>query len=93
MRAVLDYLDGALDAVVINTGRPPDAVLERYAAEGAQLVRADRPLYELGPEIVEADLVENGARRPVPWEKHDLLRHSPREVASVLIQQLGRDDS
>ena len=93
VRAVLDYLDGALDAVVVNVGRPPDAVLERYAAEGAQLVRADRPLYELGPEIVEADLVEDGTHHPVPWEKHDLLRHSPREVAGVLIQQLGRDDS
>ena len=90
VRAILDYLDGALDAVIVNAGRPSRDVLDRYAADGAELVHIDPALYELGPEIVEADLVENGTHRPVPWEKHDLLRHSPQQVASVLIQQIGR---
>ena len=93
VRTLLDYLDGALDAVIVNTGRPSAACLERYAADGAHLVRLDRPVYELGPEIVEAELVEDGAARPVPWEKHDLLRHSPQKIASVLIRQIGRNGS
>jgi uncharacterized cofD-like protein len=93
VRAVLDYLDGALDAVLVNTARPPDDALDRYAGQGAQLVRTDRPLYELGPEIIEADLVENGSHRPVPWEKQDLLRHNPQKIASVLIRQIGRSGS
>jgi len=90
VRAVLDYLDGALDAVLVNSARPSRDTLARYAGEGAQLVRTDRPLYELGPEIIEADLVENGSHRPVPWEKQDLLRHNPQKIASVLIRQIGR---
>lgn len=90
VRTILDYLDGALDAVVVNRGRPSAAIVGRYAADGAELVRIDPALYELGPEIVEADLVENGTHRPVPWEKQDLLRHNPQAVASVLVRQIGR---
>lgn len=90
VRATLDYLDGALDAVIVNTGQPSDGVLERYAADGAALVRVDPALYELGPEIIEAPLVENGAARRVPWEKQDLLRHNPQTMARVLVQQIGR---
>ena len=90
VRAILEYLDGALDAVIVNAAQPPDGSLERYAAQGAQLVRIDPPLYELGPDIVEADVVENGAHRPVPWEKQDLLRHNPQQVANALIKQIGR---
>jgi len=90
VRTLLDYLDGALDAVIVNTARPSAVCLERYATDGAHLVRLDRPLYELGPEIIEAELVEDGAARPVPWEKHDLLRHNPQKIASVLIRQIGR---
>ncbi|MFP4055890.1 MAG: YvcK family protein [Candidatus Brocadiia bacterium] len=90
VRAVLEYLDAALDAVVVNTGTPPAEVLGRYAAEGAELVRVDPPLARLGPEIIEADLVEDGGRRRVPWEKQDLLRHNPQKIASILTRQIGR---
>ena len=93
VRAVLDYLDGALDAVIVNTGQPAGGSLERYAEQGAQLVRIDPPLYELGPDVVEANLVEDGVHHPVPWEKQDLLRHSPHQVANALIKQIGRHAS
>ena len=90
VRAVLQYLDGALDAVVVNKGRPADSVLARYASEGAELVRADPALYQLGPEIVEASLIEDGAQSRITWEKQDLLRHNPQKVAAILIREIGR---
>jgi uncharacterized cofD-like protein/HAD superfamily hydrolase (TIGR01509 family) len=89
---VINHLGGALDAVIVNRARPAADVLARYAAEGAELVAIDPPLYDLGPEIVEAELIENGSARPVPWEKQDLLRHDPKKLASLLIRQLGRTD-
>jgi len=93
VRAVIDYLGGALDAVVVNRARPSPSLLERYAAEGAALVALDPHLYELGPEIIEADLLENNGHRPILWEKQELLRHDPRKLAAILVRQLGRHGS
>jgi uncharacterized cofD-like protein len=89
--AVIGHLEGALDAAIVNRAQPSGKTLARYAAEGAELVTLDPALYELGPEIIEAELVENAKHRPVPWEKQDLLRHDPRKLASVLIRQIGRN--
>jgi len=91
--ALVECLDGALDAIVVNRARPSDEVLARYAAQGAQLVRLDPALYELGSEVVEAQLLEDDSHRRVPWEKQDLLRHDPQRVAAVLIRQIGRHGS
>jgi len=90
VRAILRYLDGALDAVIVNRGRPADDVLARYASEGSELVRVDPALYELGPEIIEASLIEDGGQMRVAWEKQDFLRHNPQKVANILIRQIGR---
>jgi len=89
--AVIEHLGGALDAVVVNRVKPPAALLARYAAEGAELVALDPALYELGPEVIEADLIETSDHRAVLWEKQDLLRHDPQKLASILIRQIGRN--
>jgi len=88
--AVVRYLGGALDAVVVNCARPEPEVLSRYAAQGAELVALDPDLYELGPDVVAAELIEHHSPRPVPWEKHDLLRHEPAHLAGVLVRQIRR---
>jgi len=88
--AIIRYLGAPPDAIVVNTARPPDHILARYRADGAELVEPDPDLYTLGPAIVEAQLVEPQPDRPVPWEKQDLLRHDPKRLASALIRQLGR---
>ena len=88
--AVIAHLDGALDAIVVNRARPADLpVLARYAAEGAELVAIDPALYELGPEIIEADLIEARPPNRRLWEKQDYLRHDPGKLADTLIRQLG----
>jgi uncharacterized cofD-like protein len=87
VRALQEYLgDGVLDYVVVNNTIPPDDILHRYEESGAQLVLADNEARELGPQIVEQDLVEeiDGAR--VLWEKKDLLRHDPDKLARIIME-------
>jgi len=87
--AIIHYLGAPPDAIVVNTARPPDHILGRYRADGAELVEPDPDLYTLGSQVIEAQLIEPEPDRPVPWEKQDLLRHDPRRLASTLIRQLG----
>jgi hypothetical protein len=65
---------------------PPKEVLERYKAAGAQLLRADDDLRSLGPQIIEADIVENVDQERVLWEKQDLLRHDPAKLAHIIME-------
>ena len=51
--------------MLVNNNVPPPNVLKRYEASGASLLISDDDLRSLGPEIVEADLVENAEDRRV----------------------------
>jgi len=43
-------------------------------------------LRNLGPQIIEEDLVEDMDEQRVLWEKQDLLRHDPKKLARVIMQ-------
>jgi len=87
VRTILKYLGpGTLDCVIVNNNAPPSKVLERYKASGASLLVSDDELRNLGPEIIEADLVENAEDRRALWEKEDFLRHDPEKLAHLIVQ-------
>ncbi len=65
-----------LDAVLVNSGRAPDALLERYAEEGAEPVVND--LTDDGRVVVTGDLM---ARRT-------FARHDSRRLAKALLVAL-----
>ena len=90
VKAVNDHLGaGLLDAVIVNTAMPPDAVLKRYEAEAAQMVTADAKLEQIPVTVVRADLIEDiDAFAPgrVLWEKADFLRHDPDKLARAIVE-------
>ncbi len=86
VRAIIRYLgDGALDYVLVNNHLPPPEVWKRYEEAGAQLLAADDDLRGLGPQVVEADLVEDITSERALWEKQDLLRHDPEKLARIVM--------
>lgn len=87
IRALQKYLgDGVLDYVLVNNRLPTDAIMARYAESGAQLVVPHAEARELGPQLVEADLVEDLTGERVLWEKQDLLRHDPDKLARLIME-------
>ena len=87
VRAVLKYLGaGVLDYVIVNNHVPPAEVLKRYEESGAQLLLPDDDVRGLGPQIIEADLVEDMDQQRVLWEKQDLLRHDPEKLAHSIME-------
>jgi len=87
VRAIIKYLgEGTLDYVLVNSHVPPPEVFERYRESGAELLVADDALRDLGPEVIEADLVEDLKDQRVLWEKQDLLRHDPEKLAHVVME-------
>ena len=87
VRAIQKYLgDGVLDYVIVNDHLPPPEVMERYREAGAQLVTSDEDLRDLGPQVVEADLIEEMTSERVLWEKQDLLRHDPEKLGRVIME-------
>ncbi len=87
VRALQRYLgDGVLDYILVNNTIPPQEIMERYEAADAQLVVADAEVRQLGPQIIEQDLVEEVDSRRVLWEKQDLLRHDPEKLAHLIME-------
>ena len=87
VRAVQKYLgDGVLDYVLVNNRLPPKEMLSKYEASGAQLALTTPDLRELGPQIIEDDLVEDLEQQRVLWEKQDLLRHDPEKLARIIME-------
>ena len=85
LRTLLQYVDPeCLDVALFNEHCPAEAIMERYRAQGAQIVTPDPRLAELGVRIVTADLVEDLDGQRVLWEKQDLLRHHPDKLADAI---------
>jgi len=85
LRALLDHMDeGVLDCAVFNSEIPESAILDRYRADGADIVTAGAAARELGVRIVEANLIEDLEEKRVLWEKQDLLRHHPDKLADAV---------
>lgn len=87
IRTVQKYLgDGVLDYALVNNRLPPKEMLGRYEESGARLVVPTPDLRDLGPQIIEADLVEDLDQARVLWEKQDLLRHDPAKLAKIIME-------
>jgi len=85
LRTVVKHLGPeAIDYVVVNSRIPSPAILERYRAEGAEIVPPEQAIYEIGPRVVEADLIEDLDGTRILWEKQDLLRHHPDKLADTV---------
>ena len=87
IRVLQQYLgDGVLDYVLVNNCVPPPEILERYQESGAELVLPEEEARDLGPELIECDLVEDLEGERVLWEKQDLLRHDPEKLARIIVE-------
>ncbi len=85
LREIVRYCgEGVVDYAIFNSRFPEDSILERYRAEGADIVRADPSLDEINVQVVKADLVEDLDGQRVLWEKQDLLRPHPAKLADAL---------
>jgi len=83
--AVTRYLgDGVLDAVLVNSNVPPEPILARYRADGAELLRIDDAVTSHRVQVVLDDLVENLDLKRILWEKQDFLRHDPEKLAALI---------
>ena len=87
IRVLQKYLgDGVLDYVLINNHVPPDEIMARYRESGADLILPEDEARNLGPELIECDLVEDLTDERVLWEKQDLLRHDPEKLARIIVE-------
>ena len=85
LAAVERYLgEGVLDGVLVNSNVPPQAILDRYHEEGAELVRVGDGISGHRVQIILDDLVENLDHKRILWEKQDLLRHDPDKLAALI---------
>ncbi len=82
---ILDYLNGKLDFVILNNGRPDQDLINSYAKENAYLVENDfQEVKELGVRVLVGNLLDDVSEKKLLWEKKDLLRHNPGKIAWVL---------
>jgi len=88
LAALYDHIgEGVFDTVLLNTNLDiPGALLEKYAAEGAEPVRPDvGRLRKLGVKVVAADMLS----------QQELVRHDPEKLANVIMADVlpggGRD--
>ena len=77
LRAIIDHIGEALDAVLVNSAPLPAQALERYAARGAFPVSCDRAsVMKTGVACLEADLRRDGPH----------IRHDGRKLARQLMK-------
>lgn len=86
---VASYLGaGNLDYTLVNTGVPPEHVLERHRRDGLYLLALSaeelRKIQDLGVRVVAANLVEAASEQRILWNKQDAVRHDPQLVADEL---------
>jgi uncharacterized cofD-like protein len=79
---------GALDAALLNCGRPSPAALARYAADGVFLLQPDAAevaaIAGLGVQPVVRDLAEQLDEQRTLWNKQDSVRHDPTKLSAAL---------
>lgn len=68
---------GLFDYVMVNTGMPPQEVLDRYEAAGAEIVEPDIDrIRESGLKVISGDFMSST----------DLVRHNQARIAARLVQ-------
>jgi uncharacterized cofD-like protein len=79
---------GALDAALLNSGRPSPAALARYAEAGVFLLQPDSAeiaaIAELGVQPLARDLAEQADEQRALWNKQDSVRHDPTKLSAAL---------
>jgi uncharacterized cofD-like protein len=79
---------GHLDYALVNTGVPPQHVLERHRRDGLYLLALSaeelRKIQELRVRVVAASLIEAASEERLLWNKQDAIRHDPALVAEEL---------
>ena len=87
---VAGYLGpGQLDYTLVNTGVPPQHVVERHRRAGLFVLALSaeelRKIKELGVQVVAGNLIESGSEERQLWNKQDAVRHDPTLVARELV--------
>ncbi|MBX5465662.1 MAG: YvcK family protein [Clostridia bacterium] len=81
LEAVRRHAGDVVDALLVNNGRPDPRALERYRAQGSELVAFDLPaLVSRGVRVRVADLLQAG----------DLIRHDPAKLGQRLLHEAVR---
>jgi uncharacterized cofD-like protein len=91
---VASYLGaGQLDYTLVNTGVPPQHVVERHRREGLFVLALSaeelRKIKDLGVQVVAGNLIESSGEERQLWNKQDAVRHDPRLVARELVGIMG----
>lgn len=79
---------GVLDTALLNRSQVPDAVRQRYAADGLELLVPDES--EIGAlaawvaHVHVAPLTESQGEARVLWNKQDTIRHDPAALGAAL---------
>jgi len=78
LRALIAHTNpGIVQVCVVNTGRVPPALLDKYRQEGAFPVQADADeIRAMGYQVLAHDIVST----------EDYVRHDPEQVAKLIIQ-------
>ncbi|MBI4137210.1 YvcK family protein, partial [Candidatus Roizmanbacteria bacterium] len=84
----LEHYTGTIDAVLINSQRPTDHVLNKY--EKAQEAVVTNDLKKTDKQIIEASLIDNKEIRKTSGDslKRSVIRHHPDKLAKKLISLL-----
>ncbi len=101
LHTIEQYLQkGSVDYMLVNSGNPPEELIEAYKREEAEMVRLPEAEHSGSAKkdnvtIIACDLLENIPESPATkrfwWEKRKLLRHDPQKLGSAILSILGRD--
>jgi uncharacterized cofD-like protein len=69
--------DGLMDAVIVNHGKPPEQLLERYRQDGSEPVYHTGGQQILGIPVISGDLLD--------YSK-EYIRHNPSKLARLVIR-------
>jgi uncharacterized cofD-like protein len=86
---VANYLGaGQLDYTLVNTGVPPQHVVERHRRDGLYVLGLSaeelRKIAELGVRVVAGSLIEAASEERLLWNKQDTIRHDTKLVGQEL---------
>src|SRR6266545_872136 len=83
---------GAIDAALINRGRPDPATVARYAADGVFLLQPDdaeiAAIADLGVQPIVRDLTERTGEQRTLWNKQDTVRYDLAALGAALKELL-----
>jgi len=81
IKSIIDHTGpGIIDYCIVNTGRVPKKLINKYKEENAYSIKVDEEKSKLfGCEVIEADLVNT----------QNLVRHNPQKLAKIIMNLLA----